>query len=469
MSWKKTRPALSLRAKLLALLMPTMLAIVGVELWLTRHDALAAADAAYDRSLLGAIRSLDLNVSTASGGLSVELPYRLFEFFQLTASGPVYFRVATDDGLVEIGSPDLPAPPQPLRTGVPQFYDAPYFGEALRVGAYRRALERPMGPSGAQALVIQVGEGTQSREHFTRNFVLRAAARDALVLVVIAATLALLVTLALRPVARLAQQVRSRSPRELQPLQAGELPSDVEPLVDAVNGQLERSAALMQQQRHFLDDASHQLRTSLATLRTQLDVALREPEGAQRSATLHALSAQLDRATRGTNQLLALARSDTAPLRPERFDLQELLRGVAVDLLPQARARQLDFGIDDAPADGHARGDAGLLREALANLVHNAIRHTPHGGEVTLQAAADRLGTSLIVLDRGPGVADAVQARLGERFVRGAGSAGAGLGLAIARAVIERHGGTLQLEAREGGGTRAALWWPRVDAEEQRA
>ena len=96
----------SLRQRLALLLLPLLLLVTGVELWMTRHDALEAANAAYDRSVLGALKSIDANISTASGGLAVELPYTLFEFFELTASGQVYFRVATSDGLVELGSAD---------------------------------------------------------------------------------------------------------------------------------------------------------------------------------------------------------------------------------------------------------------------------------------------------------------------------------------------------------------------------
>ena len=123
MFWNRIRQA-SIRVRLLALLLPAMALATAASLWLTRTDAVASANAAYDRSLLGAIKALDGNVSTASGGLSVELPYRLFEFFQLTASGNVYFRVSTFDGLVEIGNPDLPAPPVTMAPGRPVFYDA---------------------------------------------------------------------------------------------------------------------------------------------------------------------------------------------------------------------------------------------------------------------------------------------------------------------------------------------------------
>jgi len=135
----------TLKARLLGLLLPGMALALAVGLWLTRQQAEQAADAAYDRSLLGAIKGLDLNISTASGGLSVEQPYALFEFFQLAGDGPVHYRVATDNGLVEIGSPDLPLPPTTLKAGEPVFYDATYFGEAVRVGAYQRSLDPPVG------------------------------------------------------------------------------------------------------------------------------------------------------------------------------------------------------------------------------------------------------------------------------------------------------------------------------------
>jgi two-component system sensor histidine kinase TctE len=150
MSWSRIRrfsaqfgAGASLRAKLLALLLPAMLGIAGLSLWATHADAVGSANAAYDRSLLGAIKALDLNVSTASGGLAVELPYRLFEFFQLTATGEVYFRVATADGLVEIGHPDLPRPPRAPRLGEPVFYDAQLL---WRIGA-RGRLCAPAGPA----------------------------------------------------------------------------------------------------------------------------------------------------------------------------------------------------------------------------------------------------------------------------------------------------------------------------------
>jgi two-component system sensor histidine kinase TctE len=450
----------SLRAQLLALLLPALALLSAVGWWFTRNDAVAASNVAYDRSLLGAIKALELNVSTASGGLAVELPYRLFEFFELTASGNVHFRIASADGLVEIGSPDLPPPPQPLRTGEPQFYDARYFGEPLRLGALKRPL--PVTTGEAQEIVIQVAESTVSRQRFTDAFVRRALQRDLLLLALLVAAVVAVSTVVLRPLARLAADTRGRAADDLAPLDAAGLPADLQPLVDAVNQQLRRTAQLTDQRRRFVDDASHQLRTPLTTLRAQLDYALREPDAQRSREALDALSAELDQAIRATQQLLALARSDAAAARADDIELGALAREVALPLLPLARQRGIDLGLELPPQPLPMQGDRALLHEALANLAHNAIAHGREGGAVTIEAAADALGASLAVIDDGPGLAPEVSGRAGERFAKGRGSRGSGLGLAIAQTVIERHGGRLRLDPRDDGpGLRAMLWWPR--------
>jgi two-component system sensor histidine kinase TctE len=292
--------------------------------------------------------------------------------------------------------------------------------------------------------------------------------------------LALIVAVALRPLARLAQQVRARSPADMAPLDSEGLPADVVPLVGAINHQLQRTQSVMAQQRIFLDDASHQLRTSLATLRTQIDYALLTKDKLDTDATLHALARQVSHATRSTNQLLALARSDTAALR-----LGDLLREVALALLPRARERRIDLGVDVVD-NLNLFGDRGMLREALANLADNAIRHAPEEGVVTLHAELVDGEQRLSVLDNGPGMDPELMARVGERFLRaapsvgsstGAGSAanahsGAGLGLAIARSIAERHHGGLTLAAAgdapaPGPGLVVCIRWPAPQAKEE--
>lgn len=466
--WKKLRRT-SLWRLLALLLLPVLTLVTCVELWMTRHDALEAANAAYDRSLLGALKSIDANISTASGGLSAELPYTMLEFFELTASGHVYFRVASSDGLVELGNADLPLPPGTLEPGVPRFYDATYFGESVRLAAYRRMVDAtdgaiPATAEGPGSVLVQVAESTQSRQDFTRRFVQRAALRDGLVLALMVLGAAATLAIALRPLSRLARGVQERSPDDMTPIADTDLPADIRPLVAAVNGQMARTQALVAQQRQFLDDASHQLRTHLTTLQMQIDYARREPDPAQVQDALAAIGGEIARATRSTQQLLALGRSDTAAVEFAPFDLAALLRTVALELLPQARAKQIDFGIHTPTPEFMAVADSGLLREALTNLAANAIAYTPAHGTITLSAAGDALGWSVNVEDNGPGMPPEERAALGQRYRRGsqAAAGGSGLGLAIARSIAERHRGALRLEARPSGpGLLAIFWWPK--------
>jgi two-component system sensor histidine kinase TctE len=246
------------------------------------------------------------------------------------------------------------------------------------------------------------------------------------------------------------------------PLATRDLPSDVRPLVEAVNQQISRNEAMAAQRRGFIDDASHQLRTPLSILRAQMDYVLREPEPDQRRLAVQAVSDALDHAIRATNQLLTLARTDTAQPQREAFDLGDLTREVALALLPLARARGIDFGVELSAEHLPAEGDRELLQHALSNIAHNAIQHGRAKGVVTLVAASDALGYSLQVSDDGPGIDATLAQRLGQRFVKNRNSQGSGLGMAIALSVIERHSGRLRIEsAAPGVGVCVSLWWPK--------
>lgn len=461
----------SLKRTLLVLLLPGLLAVFAAELWLARRTALEAANAAYDRSLLGAVKSIEASISTASGGLAVELPYRMLEFFELTASGPVHYRIATDDGLVEIGTTELPPPRQPLVTGQPQFVDTELFGRPVRLASYARPLDRPIaGAAVPQRVVIQVAEPLASREAFTRRLVAQSLARDVALLLVAGLLLLAGIGWALRPLTRLRDEVSSRAPQDLTPIAARDIPGDVEPLIAALNQHVERTRGMIEARRRFVDDASHQLRTPLATLTTQLGYLLREDDASRRREALVALKTQLDETVRQTNQMLALARADSAAaLAFEPIDLAEFAAGVTRGWWTEARERGVDLGLeaDEGAPPPCVRGHAGLLKEALGNLLHNAIRYTPRGGHVTVRLGAAAGQARLAVVDDGPGLPDDERARAGERFfrVRNASAPGSGIGLAIVRSIAERHDGRLEVAAGAGGrGLEAAIVLPLATA-----
>lgn len=460
------RPA-SLRGMLALLLSGGMLVVLLAELTLTWHTAVVAADAAYDRSLLGAIKSIDANISTESGGLGVELPYRMLEFFQLTASGSVYFRVATEDGLVEIGEAQLPPPPRTLRNGEPSFVDTEYFGQPVRLGSYARVLDRPIGgQAGAQRVVIQVAETLDSREQFTRALVFDALARDLVLVATSILVLLVAVGVTLRPLERLRHDVAGRREGDLTPVATEAIPTEVRPLVQAINQHVDRNRRLLETQRRFIDDASHQLRTPLATLGTQVGFALRESDPQRLREALQAVKEQLDDTVRQTNQMLALGRADSATLPRTPVDLVAFAGEVTRGWWREAAQRSIDLGLE-APAEPLVvPAHAGLLKEALANLLHNAIRYTPEGGQVTVRV---EVGTGelagISVIDNGPGLDDVQLARAGERFFRGSrgeATPGSGLGLAIVRSIAERHGGRMVCaHGEQGQGLAVSLMLPR--------
>ncbi len=458
--------ALSLRRTLLLVLFPGLLLALGAELWSTWRTAVDAANAAYDRSLLGAIKAMDANISTASGGLGVELPYRMLEFFELTASGHVFYRVASEDGLVEVGNADLPPPPRPLVTGRPQFSDASYFGEPVRVGSYARTLDRPLAGRGApQRIVIQVAETLQSRQAFTRTMLWQALVRDLALVIVATGLLVLAVGWALRPLSRLRAEVRARPAQDLTPISPKGIPADVRPLVEAINHHVDRNRQQAEARRRFVDDASHQLRTPLTTLATQVGFALRETDPAVQRQALTAIKSQLDETMRQTNQMLALARTDSAEVVLEAVDLDAFAQTVTREWWAEARAGGIDLGLDDARSAARVLAQPTLLKEALSNLLHNAIRYTPRGGRVTVKVRSAGARAWIEIVDDGAGIPPEELARAGERFFRGSNvrQPGTGLGLAIVKSIAERLGGELRLTPGPGArGLQAAIVLPAL-------
>lgn len=441
----------SLRRTLIVVLLAGVFFGGVLQVYMTWKTAEAAVNAAFDRSLYGAIRAIDVNVSEDSGGVGIELPYALFEFFELTASGDVHYRIATEDGLVEIGSPDMPMPGNEVESGTPHFQTIDYLGSPMRVGTYIRPLRKLSGGN----LVIQVAESLTSRNEFSQKFILNAVARDVMLAVLAAGMVALTVAWSLRPLRQLREEVLSRKADDMSPIETRRVPADVLPLVDAMNDHLIRYSQLLATQRRFLDDASHQLRTPLSTLLTQVSYAQREPEEHKVRETLDAMRQQLKNTIRQANQLLSLARADTSEIRADSTDLQKLATTVTRRLWPMARHKHVDLGFEGSSLPVLGWVNADLLQEALSNLVDNAIRHTPYGGRVTVKVGMEASTAWVSVSDTGPGIPESELPMVTQRFYRASNTQGrgSGLGLAIVQAITTRHHGHLLLarEPNEGG------------------
>jgi two-component system OmpR family sensor kinase len=259
----------------------------------------------------------------------------------------------------------------------------------------------------------------------------------------------------LSPLERVAVALTERAPGALRPLNEAGLPSEVAPLVSALNGLLDRLDHALDAQRAFIADAAHELRTPLTAVHLQAQLAERATTDAERSAALAELRAGLGRATRLVEQLLTLAREEPGVNeRPfVRVDVTELVRQALADYAAIAAARGVDLGVAEANTAADAAfvdGDPDALRTLASNLVDNAVRHTPAGGRVDVATQHDGPDVLLTVRDSGPGIPESERERVFDRFYRvpgdaAAGTTGSGLGLAIVRRIAERHGATVTL------------------------
>ncbi len=458
----------SLIFSLLLWLLPLLLIGAVLGMWRSAVSMKQQTEAAFDRSLGAAVRAIDLNVSTASGGLALALPYGLMDFFRMTASGRVYYRVSTEDGLADIGHGGLPLPAQLPPSGQIVFYDALYFeDEAIRVGLLVREPEPPLphrqGAGGR--VIVQVAESLTDRERVAGGLLRDMIGRDVVLLALVIGVLWVGVLMTLRPLTRLRDEMALRADDDLRPIGLHGLPTEVVPLVQGINGHMARFLRYAQHQRQFLDDASHQLRTPLALLRTKVDYALREEDPAEMREAIAAMRRGLERAERVTNQLLALAKAHDAGLGAdqagwERFDLGEMVDETVRLMWPSARQKRLDYGLEPAEGAVPMRGMRPLLQEALLNLLDNAIKYTPEGGTVSTGLIRRPGLVGVFVQDSGPGMSEEDIAQAGLRFRRGAagkGRTGAGLGLAIVQAIVGAHQGQMRLcrPEAEGGGADA--------------
>ncbi|WP_454765453.1 sensor histidine kinase [Cupriavidus campinensis] len=468
----------SLRRQLLLLLVPALALMMAVDSWFTYGTLRDAANTAYDRSLYGSVRTIDNAIGMAGESVQLTLPDAAMEMFETAAQTHVFYRVSMERaGRVETvtGYHDLPLPPGELVNNQPRFYDAIYRGDPVRIAAMARPVYRP---DARIRVIIQVAETAEPRATLISNVWRSALLRDLVLIVLSAVILVGGVTYVLRPLQRVRDDVRARSPDDLTPLAFDRVPVEVRPLVDAVNLHVSRSEAMAQSQAQFIADAAHQLRTPLAILKTQAEFAQRQlaarGDDASRVAAGEAVGGivtQLEQAARLTNQLLALARA-RQPGREgggpaevvAEIDAVAVAEQVALDYLPLARARQQDFGWErPAGLTLPVRADAALLREALANLVHNAIQYSGRGRRITLSASRVDGRALLVVEDDGPGIPEAEREKVFARFYRRVENTepGSGLGLAISREMAARFGGTVVLrEGTQGRGVRAELRLP---------
>ena len=436
------KSATSLRARLTAALLLAVLAFAALQAAVTYRTARAETEALFDAQMQRI--ALSLSGRLGAGALSDDAPAA-----ETPAAREMIIQIWRADGVMLYRSPQGRLLPPQTVIG---FSDTVAGGEPYRIYALRTATQ-----------VVQVAQQTEARGRMAGQLALRAVLPVALLAPVLMLIVWWVVGRAIGPIERVRRQGAARRPDDLAPLPTAGLPAEVRPLVGEMNGLLTRLSAAWDALTHFTADAAHELRSPLAALRLQAQSLQRAPDDATRAIATERLLAGIDRATRLVEQLLALARQEGAARDAPRtpVDLVALAHAAADDARPEALRRAVALALD-APAPAMVQGQPEALAVLLRNLLDNALRHTPEGGQVRVQVvpAAQGAGPVLAVDDSGPGIAPEDRDRVLARFYRVPGTPGhgSGLGLAIVAAVAERHGARLHIDASAAlGGARIAV------------
>ena len=442
----------SLRANLLRMLLPPIAAVLALGAVVAYFPSIEPATEAYDQALVDVGVSLGSYIRGSQAGYRFDLPPAVEQVLRRDRFDTVYYRVISPGGQDIAGEAGLPGPPpeKDAREGLVR-YDTRVRGDDVRAVSVQA-------PCGRSTCTVLVAETTVKRSRLAREILLSSLFPE---LLIAAATLVIVwfgVKRGLQPLARLSEEIKARSPGDLRPIEAAG-PEETRPLVAALNGLLNEVAQASRSQQRFLADAAHQLRTPLAGLQAHTELALAQPLPEACRAQIEQVHEATIRTARLANQLLALARAEPgARGAAAECDLKALAGASADEWVHQALARELDLGFELEAAP--VRGDPLLLREALANLVHNAIAYSPPGGRITVRTGKRDARSFVEVEDDGPGIPPGERARVLERFYRvpGTPGTGSGLGLAIVHEIAAGHGASLTLgEGAQGRGCRVGI------------
>jgi two-component system sensor histidine kinase TctE len=466
--------ARSLHRQLLMWLLLPQLVLWMAGAYFTYNLAARYANGAIDATLSQASRALARQVKPIDSGLFIDFPRAAQDILESDPDDRVFYTVSSPPGQFILGNRQLPALhiAQPA-FGEPYFYDAqvpndtnPAVSDAVRVAALYLRYATASSPD--QTMLVQVARSRASREELARSILVDTLLPLSGVILLMSMGVWAGVRAGLAPLTLLRRQVEGRAANLLAPIQLDAAPLEVRSLARAMNDLLEEVNHSVATQKRFISDAAHQLRTPLAGLKSQTELALHDATDPAQTARLQRVVESATRSAHLVNQLLTLARAEpeSAKLQDRQpVDLLRLARELTAETVPRALQAGVDLGLDEADAHEGAsltvHGIALLLREALANLLDNAIRYAGKGSSVTVRVRQQGGLAVLEVEDNGPGVPEAELEHVVQRFVRATqDGTGCGLGLAIVREIVERHAGQLQLHAVQPHGLRAQVQLP---------
>ena len=448
----------SLFGEILDWMLTPLLLLWPISLALTWLVAQGIANKPFDRALEYNAHALAQLVTVQKGKVQFNLPQPASEILRADDSDTVYYQVIGARGELLSGERELPRPPEE---------DVPTTGEVYLRDAELRGIDIRMAYiwvrlplKDAPLALVQVAETREKRSVLAAEIIKGVMLPQFIIMPLAVLLVWLALARGIRPLHQLEERIRARSPDDLSPLDHKAVPLEVAPLVDSVNDLLTRLQDSLATQKRFLADAAHQLKTPLAGLRMQADLAQREGTStAELKRSLQQIGRSSIRATHTVNQLLALARAEGsgAALARQPCDLAKLTIEVVRDSVPRALDKRIDLGYDGAqPGESGVwvDGNPTLLKELVRNLVDNAIHYTPSSadkpGVVTARVLADRFGQVLLlqVEDSGPGVPESERELIFQPFYRALGTDadGSGLGLPIVLEIARQHSAEVFLE-----------------------
>jgi two-component system, OmpR family, sensor kinase len=430
----------SIRRKLLFTLLGAMLIALLVGAWATYRAEVQQADILFDYHLRQ---------------IALALRDRVFD---RAAAPPLQPDDSAFDYSIQVWNQD----------GVTVYYSYPQHVFPNRAQLGYTTVQTEEGPwrvfaMQSRAEIIQVAQPMSRRNQLAAHAAWQSLRPFLLLFPVMGGLIWLVVGQGLTPIARLAAAIAARTPAAMEPVPE-DVPLEVHPLVQALNDLLSRLRAALESQRQFVADAAHQLRTPLAALQLQTQLVERASSDAERSAALAELNSGLQRTTRVVQQLLTLAREEPGAVQstPVPVRLDALIDSLVDEYRALAASNSIQLMVHRTVAEAIVLGDEASLRTLLANVLDNALRHTPAGGTVTITIERQDAALTVRIDDSGPGIAAQDRARVFERFYRGEGSEqpGTGLGLAIVKAIADRHDLKVCLDTSAAGGLSVRLKFP---------
>jgi len=445
----------SLFGEILDWMLAPLLLLWPMSIAITYLVAKSIANQPFDHALEDSVTVLAQQVKEVDGKIVAHLPGSARDILRADDVDSIYFQIASPRGDVADGDRDLPLPQgeEPERSGRVHFRNESLHGTPVRV-AYAWVNLQPLVEAHHEPhlALVQVAETLDKRAQLANEIIKGVILPQFIILPVILALVWFALSRGLSPLAQLQERIRARPPDDLSPIDSRQVPEEISPLVGSLNDMLARLAHTIDAQKRFIADAAHQMKTPLAGMRMQSELALRQVDPGEIHRSLEQLAKSSESATRLVNQLLALARAENQPhagVALEPLDLGVLAREVVLDWVPASFAQEIDLGYEAPDEPLEIAGNALMLRELLSNLIDNALRYTPSGsgGSVTVRVRASSGQALLEVEDTGPGIAPGERPRVFERFYRilGSSAPGSGLGLAIVREIAQQHGADIEI------------------------